>query len=260
MPLTNQQKSHIQKVITNSLRNKFQNYNPEPASMPFHFRLLGKDRIALYSFIHSLSTNFGISIFEPVAKSLAELNFANAEQQQTAGVQVSSEAQQVIQNIMDNLATANTTPNKIQEIQAIRAVCQKGEMKTVKPTKIDLKLVGHDNTIYLFDIKTAKPNAGGFKEFKRTLLEWVAATLAINPTTNVQTLIAIPYNPYEPQPYNRWTMRGMLDLEYELKVAEEFWDFLGGQGTYIELLDCFEKAGIELRPEIDEYFSKFNKP
>jgi type II restriction enzyme len=259
MPLTNQQKYHIQQVITNSLRNKFQNYNPEPASMPFHFRLLGKDRIALYSFIHSLSTNFGTSIFEPVAKSLAQLNFAYAEQQQTAGLQISSEAQQVIQNIMDNLTTATTIPNKPQEIETIRAVCQQGEMKAVKPTKIDLKLVGYDNTIYLFDIKTAKPNAGGFKEFKRTLLEWVAATLAINPTANVQTLIAIPYNPYEPQPYNRWTMRGMLDLKHELRVAEEFWDFLGGQGAYTELLDCFEQAGILLRPEIDEYFGKFNR-
>ena len=259
MALTDTQKLQIQQVVINSLRNKFQNYNPEPASMPFHFRLLGKDRIALYSFIHSLSTNFGTSIFEPVAKSLAELNFANAELQQKAGLQISSEAQQVIQNIMDNLTTAVTTPNKLQEIEAIRAVCQRGDMKTVKPTKIDLKLIEQDGTIYLFDIKTAKPNAGGFKEFKRTLLEWVAATLATNPTAKVQTLIAIPYNPYEPQPYNRWTMRGMLDLENELKVAEEFWDFIGGQGAYNELLDCFEKAGIELRPEIDEYFAKFNR-
>ena len=49
----------------------------------------------------------------------------------------------------------------------------------------------------------------------------------------------------------------MLDLDNELKVAEEFWDFLGGEKTYIKLLDCFEKVGIELRPEIDEYFKKF---
>ena len=259
MALTNKQKSDIQQVITNSLRNKFQNYNPEPASMPFHYRLLGKDRIALYSFIHSLSTNFGTSIFEPVAKSLAEIVFTNAELQQKAGLQISSEAHQVIQNIMDNLTTAIVAPNKPQEIEAIREVCQKGTMKVVKPTKIDLKLINQDGAIYLFDIKTAKPNAGGFKEFKRTLLEWVAATLAVNPKANIHTLIAIPYNPYDPQPYNRWTMRGMLDLEYELKVADEFWDFIGGKGAYNDLLDCFEKVGIELRPEIDDYFSRFNK-
>ncbi|GHT37963.1 hypothetical protein FACS189427_11640 [Planctomycetales bacterium] len=80
-----------------------------------------------------------------------------------------------------------------------------------------------------------------------------------NKNAQVNTLIAIPYNPYEPEPYQRWTMKGMLDLPQELKVAEEFWDFLGGEGTYQELLDCFEQAGIELRPEIDDYFGRFNK-
>ena len=116
-----------------------------------------------------------------------------------------------------------------------------------------------DKRIYLFDIKTAKPNAGGFKEFKRTLLEWVAVTLAINPKANVQTIIAIPYNPYDPKPYSRRTMRGMIDLDNELKVAEEFWDFLGGKGAFTDLLSIFEKVGLDLRVEIDAYFSRYNK-
>ncbi|MFH1562891.1 MAG: TdeIII family type II restriction endonuclease, partial [Nitrospirota bacterium] len=241
------------------LRHKFQNYNPEPASMPFHTRLLGKDRMALFSFIHSLNTNFGTSIFEPVALAIASTTFASAASQQTAGTKISSEAHKVIQNIMDRLTTANSFPNKPDEINAIRKVCRQGEMKTVKLTKVDIKLVAHNGTVYLFDIKTAKPNAGGFKEFKRTLLEWIAAILATNPTENVQSLIAIPYNPYEPQPYNRWTMRGMLDLVNELKVANEFWDFLGGSGAYLDLLDIFERIGIELCPEIDQYFARYNR-
>jgi len=227
--------------------------------MPFHTRLLGKDRLALFSFIHSLNTNFGTSIFEPVALALAATSFKSAESQATAGTEISAEAHRVIQDIMDKLATAEIEPNKPKEIEAIREVCRKGEMKTVKPTKIDVKLIGTDETIYLFDIKTAKPNAGGFKEFKRTLLEWVAVTLAINPKANVQTIIAIPYNPYDPKPYSRWTMRGMIDLDNELKVAEEFWDFLGGKGAFIDLLSIFEKVGLDLRGEIDAYFSRYNK-
>ena len=51
----------------------------------------------------------------------------------------------------------------------------------------------------------------------------------------------------------------MLDLPRELKVAEEFWDFLGGVGTYDALLDCFERAGMEMRSEIDEHFAKFGR-
>lgn len=249
--------SVIQDVLKRSLRLKFQNHNPKPAVMPFHTRLLGKDRLALYQFIHSLNTNFGTTIFEPVAKALAIENFQLVESQQVAGLQISSEAHKVIQTIMDNLATAVTNPNKPEEIKAIRKVCQTGEMSNVRLTKVDVKLISKDGTVYLIDIKTAKPNAGGFKEFKRTLLEWVAASLASNPKLNIQTLIAIPYNPYEPQPYNRWTMRGMIDLDNELKVAKEFWDFLGGEGAYEDLLDCFEQVGIEMREEIDEYFSRF---
>lgn len=73
----------------------------------------------------------------------------------------------------------------------------------------------------------------------------------------VSSLIGIPYNPYEPKPYARWTMRGMLDLDHELLVAEELWNFIGGNGAYQVLLDCFEEAGIEMREEIDVHFAKF---
>lgn len=48
----------------------------------------------------------------------------------------------------------------------------------------------------------------------------------------------------------------MLD-DSELMVGKEFWDFLGGNGAYEDLLSCFETAGITLREEIDEYFQKF---
>jgi len=249
----------IETVLKQALRNKFLNYKPEPASMPFHTRLLGKDRLALFSFIHSLNTNFGTSIFEPVTIALSEGKFSKAMRVQTAGVEISSEAHKVIQEIMNGLETATAAPNKPEEIAQIRKVCQKGTINKVKPTKVDIWLQDKNDEIYLIDIKTAKPNSGGFREFKRTLLEWTATFLLVNPKAKINTFIAIPYNPYEPEPYKRWTMRGMLDLKYELKVADEFWDFVGGKGTYSNLLDCFEKVGIELRPEIDAYFNKFNK-
>ncbi len=257
MALDNDQIINIEKVLKLSLRNKFQKYKPETASMPFHTRLLGKDRLALYSFIHSLSTNFGTSIFEPVGLTLAKKYFKTVHGHAVVGNTISSEAQNAIQRIIDGLITAESFPNKNEEIEIIRKVCQKGKMIKVKPTRVDLMLESKNNEFFLFDIKTAKPNAGGFKEFKRTLLEWVAVFLANNPVAKINTMIAIPYNPYEPEPYNRWTMRGMLDLDNELKVASEFWDFLGGKNTYQDLLDCFERAGVELRSEIDEYFKRF---
>lgn len=258
MTLSAEQKNYIKEVIITCIRNKFQNYKPESSNMPFHFRLLGKDRMALYSFIHSLNTSFGTSIFEPVAVALAKNNFKIAVAQKPLGTEISEMSQDVIQKIMNNL-TIGGNPNKEKEIESIRKVCQQGKMTQLKTVKVDLFLENKNGEIFLFDLKTVKPNISNFKDFKRTLLEWVAIVLSTNPKANVNTLVAIPYNPYEPQPYERWTLKGMLDLDNELKVAEEFWDFLGGKGAYNELLDCFERAGIELRPEIDSYFTKFNK-
>lgn len=258
MVLTKTQTQNIEDVLKATLRYKFLNYNPEPAFMPFHTRLLGKDRLALYSFIHSLNTQFGTSFFEPVAVTLGQERFKIAEKQAVAGRKISIAAQAEIQKIMDGLTIATTQLDKQAEIERIRKVCRTGEMVNVKLTKVDLLFVSKSDEHYLFDLKTAKPNAGGFKEFKRTLLEWAAAKLVENPEAKIHTLIAIPYNPYEPEPYRRWTMRGMLDLDHELKVADEFWDFVGGKGTYKDLLDCFERVGIELRGEIDSYFKRFN--
>ncbi len=256
MSLTQKQIKKIEDTIKKSLRNKLITYKPETANMPFHYRLLGKDRMALFSFIHSLNTTFGTSIFEPVAETLAGLRFSVVQKQFVVGDTISEQAQNEIQQIINELTTGNN-PDKIREIERIRKVCSQGRIKKLKTVKVDLLIKSDDGSIYLFDLKTAKPNISNFKDFKRTLLEWIAIYILKYPDANVNSYIAIPYNPYEPKPYERWTLKGMLDLDKELKVAEEFWDFLGGEGAYLELLDCFERVGLELRPEIDNYFSNF---
>lgn len=250
------QKERIKSLLFKVLRQKFNSYKPETSYMPFHTRLLGKDRMALYSFIQSLNTNFGTSIFEPVAAELAKNKFDIIQRQVIAGEHISKDARNVIADIMDSLESARLKPDKNDETRQIKALAKSGEIIMIKPTKVDLFLQ-NKNEIYLIDIKTAKPNKGGFKEFKRTLLTWIAALAYKEPNAKIKSLIAIPYNPYEPKPYERWTMAGMLDLKEELKVAKEFWDFLGGEGSYELILESFEEVGLEMREEIDKYFKNF---
>jgi len=78
MAISERQVKRIEEVLRSSLRHKIVNYTPESSNMPFHTRLLGKDRLALFSFIHSLNTNFGTTIFEPVAIELASSKFKSA--------------------------------------------------------------------------------------------------------------------------------------------------------------------------------------
>ncbi|WP_240328781.1 TdeIII family type II restriction endonuclease [Helicobacter suis] len=210
----------VKDLLIKALKSKLKSYNPETSYMPFHTRLLGSDRMALFSFIQSLNTNFGTSIFELVAKELAKNNFEVVQKQRDMGNKIYKNCQIAIQQIIDNLESANAKPDKINELKAI-SNSQSGDLSTIKPTKVDLFLK-RDKEIFLIDLKTAKPNKGSFKEFKRTLLTWSALAMLDFKNHGINSLIAIPYNPYEPKPYARWTIAGMLDLKHELKVAKEF--------------------------------------
>lgn len=255
--MTEEQKTNVIDTIIKSLRKKLSNYKPETVNMPFHYRLLGRDRMALYSFIQSLNTTFGTSIFEPVALAVAKGRFAKVRSQYEIGNTISEGSQQAIQSIINRLSVADTAPNKQNELDEIRRATNTEKINIIKTVKADIFLENKGGEMFFIDLKTAKPNISNFKNFKRTLLEWAAIAYTQNIQAKIHTLIAIPYNPYEPKPYERWTIKGMLDDKHELMVGREFWDFLGGRGTYDNLLECFEIAGIQLRTELDNYFIQF---
>lgn len=258
MGLSNSQRTEIENLLKQQIRRKLADYSPETNNMPFHVRLLGKDRMALFSFIHSINTTLGTSVFEQVAAIIARPHFKRATNQyKEFNTTISSDAQLAIQQIMDDLRSSRKKPDKPAEASAILFVAQNGTIRKVKRPRIDLFLESDDGIEYYFDLKTAKPNIDEIVGFKRKMLEWVAIRGAINPKPKIFTGLAIPYNPYEPEPYNRWTFAGMFDLQNEIKVADEFWNFLGGMGTYEDLLNVFEEVGVTLRPEINAKFASF---
>lgn len=258
MGLSTDQRKEIFSLLENQIRRKLLVYAPETTHMPFHVRLLGKDRMALFSFIQSINTTLGTSVFEQVAAIIASVRFKRAVYQfRDFNDTISTEAQRVVQDVLDDLRTARKFSNKMEETRAILSVAKLGKIKKVKRPRIDLYLESRDGVEYFIDLKTAKPNLNDFVAYKRNLLEWIGIFGAKNTNENVRTLLAIPYNPYEPEPYQRWTLQGLFDLQNEFLVAEELWDFLGGEGTYLDVLEVFEEVGLKLRPEIDDKFSKF---
>ncbi len=258
MALTPQQKIEIEQIIVDALRAKLQNYNPKGVAKPFHAHLLGKDRLAFASFVHSFYTNFGTTVFEPVAVKIAKQSFKTVRHNVPALRTLSSSAQSVISDIMNELSNKVTPPNTENEISRIRAVCKLGDPKKLTPTQHDLFLESHAGEFYFIDMKSPKPNRGEFKGFKKTLLEWYAVYLYKHPKAIVHGIIAPPYNPYDPKPYNVSTAKGIMDLGKDLRAAQEFWNFLGGEDTYTDLLGCFERAGAVTRDEVDERLAQFN--
>ena len=132
MPLTSDQKREIKNLLRNSIREKIEKRSEESDSMPFHSLLFGADRLAVYRFMHSMNTSIGMSMYEPLAKIVAREKFDSAEIQCKAGNLISSRAQEVIQEIVDDLSTERVQVNKLEEIEKIRNVAKKGETRQIK--------------------------------------------------------------------------------------------------------------------------------
>ncbi len=259
MALSTIQSKQIKDYLVEKIRNKLTNYAPETKSMPFHFRLLGKDRMALFSFIQSVNTMLGTSIFEQIGKMIAEPKAKRAvgQYRELEGY-ISSEAVLKIDTILRDLRSALRKPDKGRETREILAVANKGKLGRKLKKRVDLFVEMEDITEYYFEIKTAKPNINEFVGIKKQLLDWIAMRGSIKPATNIKTIVAIPYNPYEPKPYERWTLQGLFDLSQEVLVGPEFWNLLGGENTYEDLLKVFEQAGLELYNEIDKKIKTIN--
>ncbi len=256
MSLSTQQTLEIKSVLTNMIRQKLKESKKKPSVMPFQVHLIGKDRVALFSFIHSISTSLGQDFFEHTAVIVAHPHFQQVVRQYDLGSAISRDAQRVIQSLIDALANRRVRPNKTNEIKQILAVSQSGAMEETETDLVDLFLKSKEGEEYYVELKTAKPNKDDFKNFKRMLLEWVAIRGKVNPQAKIHTLLALAYNPNDPKPYRWMTSETMLDGQNDLLVGKEFWDFLGGDNTYEDLLNVFEQVGIALRPEIDAKFAK----
>lgn len=252
MTLSKQQKNEIKKYLITKIRAKLQSYSRETTAMPFHIRLFGEDRMATYSFIQSCNTMLGQSIFEQIGEIIARPHFVIAKSQyKDFKGNISDKAILTIEHIMKDLRTTKREANKKQEIKEILSQPKNG--KSIS-SRVDLYLKDKNGREYFLELKTAKPNISEFTAVKKKLLEWVAMA-----GKDVSTIVCIPYNPYHPEPYERWTLKGLFDLKEEILVGQEFWDFLGGKGTFEDILDLFEEVGKEIYGEIEVKIKEIGK-
>ncbi len=252
MSLSQQQKKEIKTFLVLKIREKLSEYDPETSSMPFHFRLLGRDRMAIFSFIHSVNTTLGTSIFEKVGQLIAKPLCKEAKDRYDVEGFISDQAVLKIDSIMRDLRSARRKPDKELETKEILLASPKGNMGKKIKKRADLFIIDKKGVENYFEIKSAKPNVNEFTGIKKQLLDWIAMHGSIDQNVKIKTFVAIPYNPYEPEPYDRWTLQGLFDLKKEVLVGKEFWDMIGGERTYEDLLKIFEEAGVELRDEIDQ--------
>ena len=247
MALTNNQKKKIVALLERKLDDKLRRYTRETFSMPFLTRLIqDSSKVAAYSFIHSIATTLGMSIYEDVSKIIAEETAKECFTKYDIGGAISRDQKSVIDDIVRKLRNGEKPVNHSEEVKLVLRASAKDGKSQKEGRKADFYML-RDGKEYYFEIKTVKPNIDIFTKSKTKLLEWIARR-----RKPVKVFLAFPYNPYHPQPYERFTEQGVLERDKEFLIGEEYWDFLGGKGMFEPLLDLFDSVGKKFKNKIQQ--------
>ncbi len=181
-----------------------------------------------------------------------------AERQYKLKGKIDQNTENYINKIHAELREGTRDPDTIETTKQIKQMVEESEhYEKDRDRTVDLYLKKFKKE-YLFDITTVKPNISKFSALKRKLLRWRGLRISCDKSIKIYSRLAIPYNPYHPKPYARWTLKGLYDLDNrEIMIGKDFWNFLANKDIYQNLLDVVEEVGDELNPQIEKFFKRF---
>ncbi len=257
-------KKSIQSYLEGFLQGLINKYDPEVVKgeilkkaafdekkgeyKPFHAALIPSDLLRIQSFFRSFSTSLGQGVFEYIAKIVAESNerWIDVRLNNKFTAVASPNIQSIVDNFIEDILNKRVLPYPYPDFPSPNS-------KNQKQIVVDLSFKDRETgTIYFIEIKSPKPNKDQTRQTKEKFL----FLLATYPNSKVY--YALPYNPYGENKSNyKWSFTKIFfDLDEEVLIGKEFWDFLGGGNTYEEILKIFKSVGKRKGKEITKRLIK----
>lgn len=175
---------------------------------------------------------------------------------------IGNESLRRIQEVLNSLETktkdkAKAKPDWSKELEYIK----KGGGKPI-PVSVTCDIYIHNQETdvkYAFELKAPLPNSDQTKVSKEKMFK----LLAMNPQQVDFAYYALAYNPYGKKADYGWTfpMRWFNMHEDEsVLIGNEFWDLIGGLGTYKTFITEVNKLGKEYRERIYREFLEIEPP
>ena len=240
--------SQIKSLIEAKISEKLQNYSAETEYKPFFEAIFNKETIALASIMQSLYTSFGMSIYEQMAIILSRGAGYGAQSQYDLLGSIDKETESLITQICND---RGRKPNKIEEIELIRKSIRPGSPKRDVEGRVDIFIVNKKQEEIYVDITTVKPNMKEFRALRKKMLRWCALRFSQKHGVKIKTYIGIPYNPYHPEKYGRWS--ACYDPAEDILVQEDLWECFAGYDVFDELIGVFKEAGQELHAKVSKF-------
>ncbi|MDH5781249.1 MAG: TdeIII family type II restriction endonuclease [Dehalococcoidia bacterium] len=207
---------------------------------PFHSLFFPDEALKAFKIQRSLVTKMGQTLFPNLAAIIAREAYSDVQVGWRIRAELEVAKVTTINKILDELDDRKRTPHAIQETQEVFSA-KGGAIQQVQITA-DVYVGDFRPGPLLLEVKTAQPKKEDCVRSKRRLLIFRAYYANKNP----QAYIAFYYNPYiERERYNWWPTLQILDINNEVLIGQEMWEYLGGPGAYDQILQVVNEVREE---------------
>ena len=206
-------------------------------------------------------TPFG-SVWEKLAVQVALAHHGNCLQGATVQGTIGEESLRRIQEVLNRLehginGKKKEKPNWDKELSYILSGGGNPiPVSVVCDILIDSKLTGET---YAFELKAPLPNSDQTKVSKEKMFK----LLAMNEHKVNHAYYALVYNPYGKKEDYAWSFpKRWFDMTHDQSVliGEEFWNLIGGEGTYQSFIKEINKLGTKYKERIYREFLGIEPP
>lgn len=245
-------RNQVHQLLKNFAKASIKNFDVEKLKRAYPFHQLFFDEIGLVAFKQerSVVTKMGMNLYPELARLIASDAHSDVEREKNIRGILGEATVNAIGRIVRELRSNQREPNHTTEVlEILNATYSSSTLEEIDVRVIADLFVGNLNGIpYFFEIKTPTPNLDICAESKSKILTFIALLHGRNP----KAYLAFPYNPFVTREgYKHWATKKIMDMNDEVLMGEEFWDVIGGNGTFTQLLEVIENVGDELREEKD---------
>jgi Type II restriction endonuclease, TdeIII len=230
------------------------------ASKPLYAALIPDEIFKGSHFERRFVTPFG-NVWEKLARVVAIEAHGNCSMGHTIIGNVGAESlrriQEVLNKLEHNIKKDKAKPDWKTELEYIR----QGGGEPI-PVSVTCDIFIHSETTkkkYAFELKAPLPNSDQTKVSKEKMFK----LLSMNPPQVDFAFYALAYNPYGRKEDYKWgfPLRWFnMQKDESVLIGDEFWELIGGKGTYNNFITEVNLLGKEYRERIYREFLQIEPP
>lgn len=246
-----QYRAIIADEFRNCVLNTIRRLDNAETYRPFHAALLSDEALFWSRFERSFSTSFGQRVIEEISKVVALAGGATeASRQKQTEIHIDSGIDAAINAHMNSLRAGSSAHSWDVTVAEIARAPRTGVLVTHHVIS-DLWWV-KDGINNFMSIKTVKPNIDQTAVAKQDMLRLLFA----DPTCRVY--FGLYYNPYgeDRTTYAHNPPMGIFNFRADpvVLIGRDYWDTLGGEGTYDIVLEIAQEVGADTRARLQDLY------